>query len=547
MDIELGRTTRALRNFLEDDLSPAYLGLTDGARLHLDRFRSFLNSFYVDKFGYWPPPKDTMFSKALYRSLYFDFKSLYDHLVDSESTLDFASQRLASGGICVLQNVASFDKRHKFMPLLHPLPLLPDEAASRRRTDSRKPLRYWGLPSKQDKYERCQSGRVALNIATNGHDTLRSNSSIIQNYMRFESRCVLFHQEEKVSMVDARKVRWLLIYGTLQYLISALRAPTQVRDTEGPNYHLCCLVAESSQWQGGMNGTPSSGTCSIHKAVTSEPDGAHPDFNSPLTGHTTIEPDCQNHDYLFHTNTDPGSRRVSVDIPAPLKVSQSSRASSVRSRRRLSLTSPGSNKNSIQLKSQPHCEILVHGYGNGLNNPSQASSRTSPTKAGNTQCIPQPTLPMGAESETSWLRPATPDSTTSHARPGPLPELNLDCAIIPEPLLGSIQLEIVTNSFTASQTLSNSPESTSSQDSSLWSDGASSTSSNSSTYEGRSKPEIIPDNESGLLGGLVSIASCTQTSAKRIPHSSQLALPKIPPRRSSFRFSLDKWPSKTNL
>jgi hypothetical protein len=129
MDIELGRTTAAIRSFLEDDFSTTHLGLTSGARNHLDRFRSFLHSFYVDKFGYWPPPKGTTFSKALFRSLYFDFKSLYDYLVDSESTADLASQKLASGGICVLQNVDSFDKRHRFPPLPHPLPLIPCEVA----------------------------------------------------------------------------------------------------------------------------------------------------------------------------------------------------------------------------------------------------------------------------------------------------------------------------------------------------------------------------------------------------------------------------------
>ncbi|KAL9123241.1 MAG: hypothetical protein Q9187_000222, partial [Circinaria calcarea] len=46
MDIRLDHVGKSLGNFLEDDLSEAYLGLPDEARGHLERFRSFLHSFY---------------------------------------------------------------------------------------------------------------------------------------------------------------------------------------------------------------------------------------------------------------------------------------------------------------------------------------------------------------------------------------------------------------------------------------------------------------------------------------------------------------------
>ncbi|KAL1613033.1 hypothetical protein SLS60_001265 [Paraconiothyrium brasiliense] len=306
IEIELSRATSAVRNFLDDDLSPAYLGLTGGARNHLDRFRSFLHSFYVDKFGYWPPPKGTTFSKALFRSLYFDFKNLYDYLVDSESTADLASQKLASGGICVLQNVDSFDKRHRFPPLPHPLPLLPSEVSSSRTkgTKSQKSFRSMTLGTKQGKDERYLSARAALIMATNGE----SDAPVVQAYMRFERQSVISNSEEKISMADVRKVRWLLIYGTLQYLVAALRAPTEVRDTEGPNYHLCCLVTEPAQWHTAM--TPSS-LSSTHLDANpidkymAELHGSPFEATIPITNVSTIEPDCQNYGYLQHTNTDP--------------------------------------------------------------------------------------------------------------------------------------------------------------------------------------------------------------------------------------------------
>jgi hypothetical protein len=49
MDIYLGKVMLAVNNFLEDDMSPALVGLSDGGRAELDRFRSFLHSFYVGK------------------------------------------------------------------------------------------------------------------------------------------------------------------------------------------------------------------------------------------------------------------------------------------------------------------------------------------------------------------------------------------------------------------------------------------------------------------------------------------------------------------
>jgi hypothetical protein len=165
MDIHLARVTKAVRNFLEDDLSPAYLGLPDGARAHLDKFRSFLHGFYVEKFGYWPPPKGSAFSKALFKSMYFDFRNLHDFLVDRDSTTDMASQKPASGGICVLQNVASFDQRHKFLPLPHPLPLLPSDVPVRRRTESQKTLKALTLGSKQGKTDRYLTARASLTSA----------------------------------------------------------------------------------------------------------------------------------------------------------------------------------------------------------------------------------------------------------------------------------------------------------------------------------------------------------------------------------------------
>ncbi|KAF2691886.1 hypothetical protein K458DRAFT_353989 [Lentithecium fluviatile CBS 122367] len=530
MDIHLGRVTQAMRHFLEDDLSPAYLGLPDGARAHLDRFRSFLHGFYVEKFGYWPPPKGSAFSKALLKSMYFDFRNLHDYLVDKESSADISSQKPASGGICVLQNVASFDRRHKFASLPHPLPLLPSDVPVRKRTESQKALRTLTLGSKQGKTDRYMTARASLTTATNGDDISVTSSAIVQAYMRFERQCALNQRDEKVSMADARKVRWLLIYGTLQYLASALRAPKEVRDTEKPNYPLCCLVSEQSPWQAGTKVLTSPLTQSINvpEAIDdflSQSNGTTPGQTTPST--IEIEPDCQRQDYFSHTNTNAASSPVSVEVPAPLRISASRAPSGRSTSRRLSLSSLGSRRNSVQLKSTGHCEILVHGYGNGLHE----------------TIIDHPSVRSSIHSSSSVYSSQVPSRQPSILVNDPIQPLNLElntnipAESLRTPTLDSVRMEELVSpvaSF-APWTSSSSSESTTSVDNPFWSDGASSVSSKSSTYA-ESVRKASPAEESGLLGGLVSFNSTSVHTPKNV---SLPSTPITPNHRDEFRFSFD--------
>ncbi|KAL8696322.1 MAG: hypothetical protein Q9224_002855 [Gallowayella concinna] len=101
MDLRLEHAGRSLGNFLEDDLSGAHLGLPPAARVHLDRFRSFLHSFYVAKYGYWPTTRinssSAAFPKSTFKSMYFEFRNLYGYLVDPKSSPELQSNRPADG------------------------------------------------------------------------------------------------------------------------------------------------------------------------------------------------------------------------------------------------------------------------------------------------------------------------------------------------------------------------------------------------------------------------------------------------------------------
>ena len=249
MDLRLERAGASLGNFLENDLTGA-LGLGKEAQLHLERFRSFLHTFYVGQHGYWPPsPFDgssSAFPKDVYRSMYCDFRDLYEYLCDSTSGTSIQDNKPVDGGICVYQNVVAFDKRHKYTSLPHSLPLIPKIPASvnHRSTFSR----VFGAKRISDETRLAASN--ALCIASNLCDDSVMNCGLVREYVRFEKQWTMLEQST-VSCADARKVRWLLVYAVLQILISVTRAPQEVKDTEGFSYPLCCQIGGTPPWKTG--------------------------------------------------------------------------------------------------------------------------------------------------------------------------------------------------------------------------------------------------------------------------------------------------------
>lgn len=436
--------------------------------------------------------------------MYFDFQNLYDYLVDRSSTTDFALQGPASGGICVLQNIDSFDKRHKFTPQPHPLPLIPSYAEPTKKMESQKALRQLTLASQHNKANHVQTISATLAAATNMQDAAVTNSNIVQEYAHFERMysSTPSQRDEKVSVVDARKVRWLLVYGTLQYLVSALRAPKEVRDAETADYPLCCLLPEQSSWPGSSQVSTPSATSATPAANV--PQAIDEFLNSSEAEYTSIQPDCNREDY-FSSRTP--SRRGSVEVPAPLKVSVPVSYPPSRSFGSISLSSRSSRRNSLKLKPTHHCEIIVRGYGNGLNEATTDSpvEELSCDASGDTSHRSSASiLPEGAGPETSWIRPQSP----------PIPQERTSSlnkarrhARTRTPLLDVAHLERFTGpAVTGDQTDMVRSDSTSSHVSQVWSESSaiSSESSADGEYQERHCSTV---EDSGLLGGFVSVDS----------------------------------------
>ena len=304
MDIRLERAGKMLGDFLEEDFSRNHLGLTIEAQKHLERFRSFLHSFYVQRHGYWPPTnssrKSTGLPKPMLRAMYFDFRSLYEYLVDPGFTVSMAINSPTGGSLYRFQSISAFDKRNRYTTLPLPFSRLPEVDFSLAQQKSKPLSKLFG--NKQAKVNRRMALLCALTAATNRGDVKVMESGLVREYSRFEREYTL-REEDKISSIDARKLRWLLIYSILQTLISVTRAPQEVRDTEGVDYPLCCQTAGTPPWSKKKDscvktipqaaGTPVNGMSAEHATENMVSSPAIPPPR-PLILHTRSAPDLCN-------------------------------------------------------------------------------------------------------------------------------------------------------------------------------------------------------------------------------------------------------------
>ncbi|KAF4977415.1 hypothetical protein FZEAL_6060 [Fusarium zealandicum] len=375
MDYRMSQSSTMLKTFLDDELSEAHLSVSAGARAHLERFRSFLLSFYTTKLGYYPPgavdPDCEVFDSAIYRTMREDFEALYDLLVDDQYTSSDAMSPTAHGGICTYQLVQSFDLEHEYEPLEHPLPLLPELGDHNSRRMSWLP----GLRS-----DRRVTAHAALTNASNLMKPGVSQNDLVRAYRRFEEDSIMSPNKadklEKVSLVDARKVRWTLIYATYQVLRSATEAPHEVEDDhDEARYSLSVSTANVPPWN-----TPREMGRILRRQtqfVTGGLDWSiHEDSHMEgSNGRIEIKPDV---DYFALTHKERpqshcDSRMVDRRASVPSRPSRSnsltqalSRSSTIRRSMRMFKSPAHTPPQTATPPPRPtHCEIVVHGYGNG--------------------------------------------------------------------------------------------------------------------------------------------------------------------------------------
>jgi hypothetical protein len=379
MDLHMSRVTRALGSFLEEELGANRLGLTKPARTHLDAFRCFLQTFYMEHLGYFPPGAGEPYNKRMWNNMRDDFQSLYDLLADTTSDRSMQNESNANGGICCLQVTQAFDARHGCDPLPHPSPLLPLYTPTKRSIDAQRTLRSLRLGRTASGTAVNLPPRKALADATNAISSETATRPIVLEYRRFER----LRPDEKITVQEARQVRWLLIYAALQMLKSITRAPNGVKDTDLASYPLCVLTTGTPEWHNSEaedDASPDAANDSVAdlQLITPLPltpgeDEARPDSE----GHISIHPDCEAENAADYFSN---SRRSSVNaldmVPQPLRVARLNRTASIRDsvssgvsvlQRSFSMARRNSSRKSVQAapkhRRTSSYEVVGSGYG----------------------------------------------------------------------------------------------------------------------------------------------------------------------------------------
>ncbi|CAG9992700.1 unnamed protein product [Clonostachys byssicola] len=416
MDSKLYTATEQLQTLLDEELSDAHMGMPSGTRAHMERFRSFLLSFYATRLGYYPPKA---FDTQLLQSMRKDFECLVNLLADEAYTESDVIPSDALGGICTLQLLQSFDNTHGFETLKHPLPLLPDFKQN-------VPNRFSWL-TRSDKLRPNQRllAHTALIKASNWTESIFHND-IVKAYRQFEEQLVMKakkgDKQEKVTLVEARKVRWILVYAVYQVLRSVTDVPPELRDATNAPYPMLVSLQDLPPWQ---EMKPIDRILRRQTEFVLE-NSSGGQLLSPTTGleprlsrdsvRIEIKPDI---DYLALSHQGEFSSHYSPNSPVimvPPRSSSLSRALSRSSTIRRSMRRFRANSNPptppLGASSPRPCfhEIVVQGYGNGTNRVDTKSTRQtydtqrwSPTSEGGAD-------ESSSQPESGFATPQTTDS-----------------------------------------------------------------------------------------------------------------------------------------
>lgn len=431
------KASAMLNNFLDQELSETHIGIPIGLRAHLERFRSFLLSFYSTRLGYYPP---SSFSGSIFRAMARDFTSLYGLLVDEAYSSHKALPSVAVGGICTLQLVQSFDTHSGFEPMKHPLPRLPqvDQQTRSRRVS-------WFPRGPKQRADERKLEHAALVNASNWKDDSFQNS-LVRAYRKFEEDCATgskkIDKHERISLVDGRKVRWILIYAVHQVLQYATQRPDGVQDDSKAEYLVSIAKDTLPPWQHAnrTGGLIRSRTEPALNRLTELPTLERP----PTAEKFEIKPDI---DYFALTHKEdtppPRSRRASLppSAEAPATLSRTSsfkqvlrRSSTLRkSVRRLKQgATPASAPPTPVTSSKPlYHEIVVHGYGNGTNDVHVETRAQPPPPA--PPSSPPPAADVGRSASTASETGSSNISTVpSCASSTETPESSLNSPILPD-------------------------------------------------------------------------------------------------------------------
>lgn len=227
-----------------------------------DRLRKWLCKYYENAFLHWPPSNDQIWlTRDMVMRLKNDFHGLYDYLVDRDIMFDGSEYRPGQKWVITSRSGQNFradsfelpftdillgwDNTNGFPHIPHPYPICPTSVP----VQSQKKSAFIPLKKPTSPQEiLAQSRRKALSFAEASNVyTLRDqymHTDLVTNFIRFEQS----DQVETLDPYEARRARWLLIYGVLQVLATVSVDSPNLRFKEGAQYHLCPQMKGVVPW-----------------------------------------------------------------------------------------------------------------------------------------------------------------------------------------------------------------------------------------------------------------------------------------------------------
>ncbi|KAI9834411.1 MAG: hypothetical protein M1819_003022 [Sarea resinae] len=226
------------------------------AKLAYERFGKFLSKFYENAYWAWPPAisedETSWLTRDIVNRLQDDFGALYDFLVDRDITWDESEERssrkwtIASKGqkaffeadteeLPLTDVFVGFDNRNGYPHIPHPFPLVPSSVAVQPPT---RKSTFGGKKAKSGAEDKGKEIRTALAYieATNVYllDSTVVSNRLIEAFTKFEKT----DHPGEIDPYEARKGRWILLYGILQILATVSLDSLSVRHKDDVRYLL---------------------------------------------------------------------------------------------------------------------------------------------------------------------------------------------------------------------------------------------------------------------------------------------------------------------